>query len=1208
MLLDFYTDFSKPNYYGYVVTSVFVVLLLIRTLMINHGNDLINEGVTTSYACLYTALYRRLLHLVESTKGVIGTGRIVNFFTTDSTFVADMLNMINNVWVAPLHLIISVTLIYLQVEWAAFICVGMIVIMIFVQSLVMGAFIRNRFANQRETDKRTKLLQEFFEGIRIIKYYAWERFAHKRVLEVRDREINEMTTALYLRALYEFIAMILPIFAMLITFAIYATYIGTLTVTKVFTVISLFRILQMPLWLFVSSVIMLAQSKASRLRMEKFFELTRASANSKTLKDESLPIGKIVIENGTFSWENAEIKEACEQFGKLLEDRFGPARKPGAPGQKAIEPPNSKEAETKKEEKKEEEITKTSSKSFAIIKDINITVEPKQIVAIVGVVGSGKSSLANAMIGEMLTMSGKTHYNGKIAYIAQNAWIMNGTLKDNILMNQPYDEIKYQKVLSLCELNEDLDTFPKRDLVEIGSKGINLSGGQKQRVAIARAVYADADIYIIDDCLSALDPHVGKCIFQNVIISHLSDKTRVFVTHGMSYLINFSDIVVMKNGRIVARGSYDDLKENSEEFKHLTILDKEKHSKKEEKAEEKKEEQKEIVENAENSPAAKIEDKKVQEKPDEDKKDKKQLIEKGKLIDEEKQETGGVSFGNYLLLIKFSGIFIAITCFMVFAMEQAGSIIVDWWVGAWAADKYGKSDNYYIGVYAGISAAQGIIVMVRGFLYAVFIMNLAKQTQDSLVWAILRAPLQWFVRTPVGRIMNRCCKDQAHTDNDLVWILQATVRMMLGLIGSVVLVGIVTYYFFIILAVILILYVYYYRFSIQAARDSRRMEAVAKSPIFVQYEESLDGLSTIRAYKYEDMFNKRMIKKVNCCMNAYFMVTRCVRWLNLRVDFLSTIVVAGAFYLAVYQRNVSNGDQSNMIGLSLSQSLNVVYTISTFLMVIGMLDTQMSSFERIFEYINETPKERDFEEPKPKDEEWPKNGEVELKNMNIKYRKDLPFVLKNLNVKIAPREKVGIAGRTGSGKSTLTLGLLRVIEPIDPKDAEMKESDRIVDPENPGKARYADIIFDPAKGAILIDGVDVTEIGLHVLRRNIAIIPQDPILFSGTIKTNLDPYTESSLERDREIVKVLHKVKLYEKIWVKLIETPTEKKSEPDKSQPKPIENAEQKPAPEQKIDLNVDLNSGTEKLQFPKMDRKYSSAAPKIEIPDPYFYVFSNI
>eukprot|EP01022_Parablepharisma_sp_SALTPOND_P032721 TRINITY_DN860_c0_g1_i1.p1 TRINITY_DN860_c0_g1~~TRINITY_DN860_c0_g1_i1.p1 ORF type:complete len:1395 (-),score=158.52 TRINITY_DN860_c0_g1_i1:4121-8305(-) len=1192
LLLEFYSDLSMPNYYGYVISSALVGLLIVRSLMINHGNDYVNQSVTTTYASLYTALYKRLLHLIESSKGVIGAGRIINFFTTDSTFVAEMLNMVNNVWVAPMHLIISVVLIYMQVKWVAFICVGMIIIMAILQSLVMGAFIRNRFANQRETDKRTKLLQEFLEGIRIIKYYAWERFAHARVGEIRKREIKEMSTALYLRTLYEFLVIIMPVFTMLIVFSLYATYVGELTVAKVFTVISLFRILQMPIWTFVTAAILLAQSKASMMRIDKFFSLTTASQNMKTLKDDQYPVGKIGIEDGTFAWDTPQTKAACEEFSSTLTARFGPPKKPNG----------AKSAPEQKEETKDQ-----VGKNYVILKGINVVVEPKEIVAVVGVVGSGKSSLANAMIGEMITLGGKVRYNGTIAFIAQNAWIMNGTLRENIIMDQPYDKEKYERTLTLCELNEDLLTFPKGDLTEIGSKGINLSGGQKQRVAIARAVYSDADIYIIDDCLSALDPHVGKCIFTNVIMGKLADKTRVFVTHGMSYLKDFKDIVVMKEGRIIARGSYADLKANSEEFKHLTLLDKEKHkevkvSEKSTKNEEKKEEE-EVKEEIKESVAE-------EKKSDEEKKLVKG-VDTGKLIEAERQESGRVKWGNYILLFKSSGIFITIVCLVVFCLEQAGTIIIDWWVGIWAGDVLNKSNNYYIGVYAGLSISQGFIVLARGVLYIAFIMSLAKNTQMNLLWAILRAPLQWFDKTPVGRIMNRTCKDQSNIDNDLVWLLQGCVRMALQLIGSVIIVGIVTYYFFIILGVVMFLYVYYYAFSIQAARDSRRIESMAKSPIFVQYEETLDGLSTIRAYRYEPMFCERMIKKVNHCMDAYFMTTRCVRWLNFRVNILSALVVAGAFYLAVYERNSSASIDSNMIGLSLSQSLNVVYIIAMVLNFFGMLDTRMNSIERIMEYIEENPQEKDFDEPKPADSEWPQKGQIELKDMYLRYRKDLPFVIKGLSVKIAPKEKVGIAGRTGSGKSTLTLGLLRIMEPIDPsKDTPVNASGNTNAANGERPSPTTEITIEPKKGTIIIDGQDVTEIGLHILRKNVAIIPQDPVLFSGTIKSNLDPFAESTEEREKEMINVLAKVKLFEKIWVKLVEKPDDKDKKDPAKKPE-TDTAKKGTVDGEKnlIELKVEDNPAKDApVPFASLDRAPSTSSQKIVVPDPYYFALNNL
>eukprot|EP00826_Nyctotherus_ovalis_P045372 TRINITY_DN5025_c0_g1_i2.p1 TRINITY_DN5025_c0_g1~~TRINITY_DN5025_c0_g1_i2.p1 ORF type:complete len:395 (-),score=145.63 TRINITY_DN5025_c0_g1_i2:361-1545(-) len=358
--------------------------------------------------------------------------------------------------------------------------------------------------------------------------------------------------------------------------------------------------------------------------------------------------------------------------------------------------------------------------------------------------------------------------------------------------------------------------------------------------------------------------------------------------------------------------------------------------------------------------------------------------------------------------------------------------------------------------------------------------------------------------------------------------------MGLQILGSVILVGVVTYYFFIILAVVLVLYVYYYLYSIQAARDSRRIESMAKSPIFVQYEETLDGLSTIRAYKYNDMFDKRIIKKVNHCMDAYFMNTRCVRWLNFRADVLSSLVVAGAFYLSVYQITEEVGASPEMLGLAMSQSLNVVYGIASFLVFYGMTDTRMSAIERIFEYVDTNPAEKDFDEPKPEKPQWPEKGDIEVKHLHLRYRNDLPFVIKDLNLKIAPKEKIGVAGRTGSGKSTLTLGFLRIMEAVDP--------DNDITEEEKNTAEGINKILEPRKDTIIIDGQDVSAIGLHLLRKNIAIIPQDPVLFSGSIRSSLDPFSEGTNERDEEMIQVLKKVKLLENIWTKIIGKANEKK------------------------------------------------------------------
>ena len=589
-------------------------------------------------------------------------------------------------------------------------------------------------------------------------------------------------------------------------------------------------------------------------------------------------------------------------------------------------------------------------------------------------------------------------------------------------------------------------------------------------------------------------------------------------------------VVVMKEGRIVSQGSYAELAQNSAEFKYLTTLDRGKKKGQpiattETSAPAEAKLTAEIVSPIEEEKKAPS-DVELEETDKEDAKHKSKSLDKGKLIEEEKKESGRVKWTNYVLLFKASGILITSLCLVAFIIEQAGSIVLDWWVGMWAANVYEKPNKFYIWRYASLALLEGVIILIRGSLYIRFIIALAKNTQMRMLWAILRAPLQWFDKTPVGRIMNRACKDQSDVDNDLVWLVQACLRTVILLSASVVLVGVVTYYFFAIIVVMLALYIYYYSFAIQAARDSRRIESVAKSPIFVQYEETLDGLSTIRAYNYDSMFSKRMVKNVNHCMNAYFMTTRCVRWLNLRVDALSAIVVAGAFYLATYARNSSSGTSSNMIGLSLSQSLNVVNMIAILLMFFGMLETKMNSVERVFEYINENPKEKDYDEPKPASEDWPSQGEIAINNMCLRYRHDLPFVIKGLNVKIAAKEKVGIAGRTGSGKSTLTLGLLRIMEPIDPANSDLEQND---------------FELTPCKNAIVIDGQDVTGIGLHVLRKNVAIIPQDPVLFSGTIRSNLDPFSAARMDRDREMISVIYKVKLIDKIWRKMVEKPAEK-------------------------------------------------------------------
>eukprot|EP01022_Parablepharisma_sp_SALTPOND_P016873 TRINITY_DN2580_c0_g1_i1.p1 TRINITY_DN2580_c0_g1~~TRINITY_DN2580_c0_g1_i1.p1 ORF type:complete len:724 (-),score=41.07 TRINITY_DN2580_c0_g1_i1:366-2537(-) len=605
-------------------------------------------------------------------------------------------------------------------------------------------------------------------------------------------------------------------------------------------------------------------------------------------------------------------------------------------------------------------------------------------------------------------------------------------------------------------------------------------------------------------------------------MKELSNKTRILVTNNMRSTINADQskirlliiiVIVMKDGRILAQGTYRILIDTCDEFNDLSVSSSNGMA----------------YNTQEMSPCGTIGKETDKTKAIKPPKKKEECKNKGTLVEQEKAESGRIKWRNYLLVLKSSNLFSIILCFLVFPLEQAACIMTEWWVGVWAEEKLGQIDRFYVPIYAGLAGFHGLILVLRGLLYIYFIMNLTRRTQMDMVRTILKAPLRWFDKTPVGRIINRLCKDQANVDNDLVWLLQICFRMTLQLLGALILFGIVTYYFFIVVVVILLLYMYYYSSYIQAASDIRRIEAITRSPIVSQFEETRDGLPTIHAYGYEEALNKRMIKRVNNCISAYLMSRRCNQWLNLRIDLLTSLVVACVFYLAVYARD-ELGTNASIVGLSLSQALNIGSTITMLLMFIGNLDTRMSSIERIYEYINLEAQENDFEDPKPANDSWPESGTIRINKLSLRYDKDLPYVIRDLSIDIDSKEKIGIVGRTGSGKSTLTLGMLRIIE----YDTEMSEKDAsqlaILD-------RSVDLSqIDLNDNCILIDGQNIAKLGLHILRRNVVLIPQDPILFSGTLESNLDPFSDHTTESKKEMVLVLAKVQLLDKIWKKVQE------------------------------------------------------------------------
>ena len=780
--------------------------------------------------------------------------------------------------------------------------------------------------------------------------------------------------------------------------------------------------------------------------------------------------------------------------------------------------------------------------STSVLKKINLEVRRKELVAIVGQVGSGKSSLLSSIINEMnkTVFNAEVNVNGNISYVPQQGWMQNTSLQSNITFGKDLDEGKYNKVIDACALAPDLEILPNGDLTEIGEKGINLSGGQKQRVSLARAVYNDGDIYLLDDPLSAVDAHVGKHIFDKVIgpTGLLKNKTRVLVTHGVKFLPYFDKIVVLKDGAISEVGTYKELLDQGREFadfliqyiqeeeeKHLEGNDLEalelvkgdlankigkdkldrqisktssvhsesnvsaishfkvKRSTENENLNEKSLLKKRSNPNSNYGATANDMESKKKRKPEFRRGNGRKPGNGGRLMTTEHVETKAVDSAVYFFYFKAVNLKLAFLILILNIVQQALSIGTNVWLSQWADDPDAgetKARNIYLGIYGLLGTLTAVGICSVTLITAVGGLNASTKLHDNMLNSVLRAPMSFFDTNPKGRVVNRFAKDVDLVDGSIPNTFGALMRLGLGVLGVLFVICTTLPIFIAIIIPISFGYWMLQKFYVSTSRQLRRLESSTRSPVYSWFGESVSGVSTIKAYGMEESFCQQMESKVDT--NGKTMMPNYIanRWLSIRLEILGNIIVFFASLLAVLGRDTL---EPGMVGLSLSYAMQITGQLNMLIRQTSQIENNMVSVERIKEYQNSLPQEADWMlAGDPSREDWPQRGHIQLTNLEMRYREGLPLVLKGVNLSIQSGEKVGIVGRTGSGKSSLTLSLFRISE--------------------------------SSGGNIVIDDLNIANIGLGTLRSSLTIIPQDPVLFSGSLRMNLDPFGKHN---DREL-------------------------------------------------------------------------------------------
>ncbi|CAH3027480.1 unnamed protein product [Porites evermanni] len=1103
LLLDLVIEYvgDKNNkvesWKGFIFAVAMFVTAIVQSFMLQyyfHYCYLLGMKVKTA---LLGLIYEKALLLNNASRRQSSAGEMVNLMSVDTQRIMDLATYVNMLWSSPLQILVAIYLLSVSMGISILAGVGVLVLMIPL-NLIVTRQSRVQQVNQLvEKDSRILIMNEVLSGIKVLKLYAWEESFLSRIMHIRNNELRCLRNASCFNAVIEFTFTCAPFLVSFATFGVYILTGNELTASKAFLAMSLFNIIRFPFTILPFAVISFVQALVSIKRITEFLNLEEVNSGS---VQKTMPSAKkglaIHVKNGLFSWDKDEMP---------------------------------------------------------ILENINLDIPVGSLVAVVGPVGSGKSSLLSAFLGETEKLEGVAAMEGSVAYVSQQVWMQNSTLRNNITFGKPFNSRMYQKVIDSCALEADLEIVPGGDMTEIGERGINLSGGQRQRISLARAVYSNADIYLFDDPLSAVDSQVGKHIFDHVIgprgtlrnkvcfanftpfffyllsslpgnfmisiltVSNVFEAVGVkilpvysvsqkfvsfmhyitfdqnFILHEISrrclFLNRVHALVLLYKfvtsyellGRL-SRGFFFAIS-GASNFKHfeqlfmtlpglglLTIMEFIKRARAE------------SLLSVITSDSGNVNFCASSQRYD-------TLADM--MTTKEEAEIGGVKLTVFWRYFKSMSVCLFGAFFLCLLFAECWSVAARMWLAHWSSTSTEANSTsqqpHELGIYGGLGLSQAVFVLLACFMQAFGSVMASRSLHNGLLTNILHSPMTFFESNPLGRIINRFSKDMEMVDDLVPRTLITFLRSILELSAVLFIISYVTPLFLSVILPLGILYTLIQRIFMATARQLRRMESVKRSPIYSHFFETLNGVSTIRAYSQEQRFIQENFAKVDENQMAYYPYCISDRWLQLRLEFIGSCVILFAALFAVISRDKID---SGMAGLSIVYALQITVNLNSMVRRRSQLESSIVSVERVKEY-SETPTEAAWSIPdiRPPND-WPQSGSIVFQDFDLKYRQGCPLVLKNVNCIIHPGEKIGIVGRTGAGKSTLTQALFRILE--------------------------------RAGGKIIIDQLDIATIGLHDLRQRLTIIPQDPVLFSGTLRLNLDPFSKHTDEELWQAIEASH--------------------------------------------------------------------------------------
>ncbi|XP_074554048.1 ATP-binding cassette sub-family C member 9 isoform X2 [Halichoeres trimaculatus] len=1099
---------------------LFLALVLQRTFLQASYYVTIETGINMRGALL-AMIYNKILRLSTSnmSMGEMTLGQINNLVAIETNQLMWFLFLCPNLWAMPVQIVMGVILLYYLLGPSALVGAAVIILLAPVQYLIATKLADTQKCSLEHSTDRLKKTTEILKGIKLLKLYAWENIFCDSVEETRGKELHSLRTFAVYTSLSIFMNAAIPIAAILATFVTHhiAGYPGP-SPSKAFAALALFHILVTPLFLLSTVVRFAVKAVVSVQKLGEFLQ-------SDEIGDDSWRNGDMCVsmEAGKKHHGGTKAINRKKPMRYQMDNYEQPTRRQMRP------------TETEDVAVKVSNGFFTWGSNLSTLSDINIRIPTGQLTMIVGQVGCGKSSLLLAMLGEMQTIDGRVHWSklpecevvhegnisknrNSVAYATQKSWLLNATVEENITFGSPFNKQRYKAVIDACSLQPDIDLLPFGDQTEIGERGINLSGGQRQRICVARALYQNTNIVFLDDPFSALDIHLSDHLMQEGILKFLQDdkRTVVLVTHKLQYLIHADWIIAMKDGSVLREGTLKDIQTHDVElYDHWkTLMNRQD-----------QELEKDIQQDSQTTL-----ERKTLRRAFYSREAKNQMDDEDEEEEEEEEEDDNMSTitNNRRSKIPWrvcccylsSGGFLMVFL-MVFSKLLKHSVIVaiDYWLAKWTTFKSNQSQSidamtssmnssmnsamnssmsnatniseegiisFHLLVFIILCAAGITLCLITSLTVEFLGLSAATNLHHNLLNKIIHAPIRFFDITPLGQILNRFSADTNIIDQHIPPTLESLTRSTLLCLSAIGVISSVTPPFLIALIPLGVAFYFIQKYFRVASRDLQDLDDSTQLPLLCHFSETAEGLTTIRAFRHEARFKQRMLELTDTNNTAYLFLSAANRWLEVRTDYLGAVIVLTAAVAFIWN---PLGSSESMVGLGLTYALTVTNYLNWVVRNLADLEVQMAAVKKVNSFLStESENYEGSMDSSQVPENWPHDGEIKIQDLCVRYDPMLKPVLKHVNAYIEPGQKVGICGRTGSGKSSLSLAFFNMV--------------------------------DMFEGKIVIDGIDICRLPLQTLRSRLSIILQDPVLFSGSIRFNLDPEKTCSDDRLWEALEI----------------------------------------------------------------------------------------